>query len=56
MQEDCFHLGVKVLLYDSEGRVLLLKKGPYWDLPGGRLQKGETLMETLQREVEEETG
>jgi 8-oxo-dGTP pyrophosphatase MutT (NUDIX family) len=61
LPEDCFHLGVKVLLCDNVGKVLLLEKqhrirGSYWDLPGGRLQKGETLMDTLRREVEEETG
>jgi 8-oxo-dGTP pyrophosphatase MutT (NUDIX family) len=59
--EDCFHLGVKVLLCTNEHKVLLLEKqhrikGIYWDLPGGRLQKGETVIETLRRETEEETG
>src|SRR5579871_5133663 len=61
VNEDCFHFGIKVLLCDSESKVLLLKKqdrnrNVYWDLPGGRMQKGETMMETLRREVEEETG
>ena len=61
VREDCFHLGVKVLLCTNEHKVLLLKKqhsanGSYWDLPGGRLQKGETVVETLRRETEEETG
>ena len=59
--EDCFHLGAKVLLQNSEGRLLLLekqhpRKGPFWELPGGRIQKGESLMQALQREIEEETG
>jgi 8-oxo-dGTP pyrophosphatase MutT (NUDIX family) len=59
--EDCFHLGVKVLLCNEKNRILLLEKqhrikGTYWDLPGGRMQKGETILETLRREVEEETG
>ncbi len=59
--EDCFHLGVKALFCSDEGKVLLLErqhhtKGIYWDLPGGRLQKGETVTETLRREIEEETG
>ncbi len=59
--EDCFHLGVKVLLCTNERKILLLEKqhrikGIYWDLPGGRLQKGETVTETLRRETKEETG
>jgi 8-oxo-dGTP pyrophosphatase MutT (NUDIX family) len=58
---DCFHLGVKALIVDPTGKVLLLErdhpvKKKYWDIPGGRLQKGESLMETLLREVKEETG
>ncbi|MDP1608827.1 MAG: NUDIX hydrolase [Chlamydiales bacterium] len=61
MTEECFHLGAKVFLCNQENEILLLEKqhrirGIYWDLPGGRLQKGETILETLRREVEEETG
>jgi len=60
-KEDCFHLGVKALILSSEGKVLLLKrhhpvKGVYWDIPGGRLQKGESQIDTLLREIKEETG
>lgn len=60
-KEDCFHLGVKALICNNEHKFLLLEKkiipkGTYWDMPGGRLQKGETLLETLQREIEEEIG
>jgi 8-oxo-dGTP pyrophosphatase MutT (NUDIX family) len=59
--EDCFHLGVKTLIRNNAGKLLLLErqhrsKGVYWDIPGGRLQKGESLLETLRRELEEETG
>lgn len=63
--EDCFHLGIKALVRNDQGRVLLLEVNPaqlsgdrksYWDLPGGRIQKGHTVLDTLQREVEEETG
>lgn len=58
---DAFHIGVKALIFNAEGKVLLLErdhpiKQLYWDLPGGRLHKGESLMDTLVREVKEETG
>lgn len=60
-KEDCFHLGVKALILNTDQQILLLKrnhpvKGMYWDIPGGRLQKGESQMDTLFREVREETG
>lgn len=64
--EDKFHLGIKALIRNSKGEILLLKvnkeklKGfegdAYWDIPGGRIQKGSTVEETLKREVEEEIG
>lgn len=58
---DSFYVGVKALIFNEEGRVLLLErdhpiKKIYWDIPGGRLHKGESLMDTLVREVKEETG
>tara|TARA_R110002111_G_scaffold135889_1_gene201813 strand:- start:32 stop:490 length:459 start_codon:yes stop_codon:yes gene_type:complete len=60
VKEDVFHLGVKALIIDRDGRVLLLQRNvkvkEKWDLPGGRVQKGERPEETLQREVYEETG
>lgn len=65
MDEDIFHLGIKALIRNSDGKVLLLQVNPamlrneqdnYWDLPGGRIQKGHTVLETLKREVTEETG
>lgn len=61
-REDCFHLGVKALIHDGAGKLLLLQrnlkktKEVYWDLPGGRLQRNESLEEALRREVFEETG
>lgn len=60
MDEDHFHLGVKAIITNHEGKILLLQrplqKGGVWDLPGGRLQRGEEIEETLRREVYEETG
>lgn len=61
-QEECFHIGVKALISNSEGKVLLLEKRPTsrlkqsWDIPGGRMQQGETFEAALCREVYEETG
>lgn len=63
--EDLFHLGIKGLIRDGTGKVLLLQVNPamlkddkknYWDLPGGRVQKGQSVEETLVREIAEETG
>lgn len=55
------HLGVyAVILNDDCTQVLVIKKsrGPYtglYDLPGGSMEDGEMLEETLHREVMEET-
>jgi 8-oxo-dGTP pyrophosphatase MutT (NUDIX family) len=53
-----FHLGIKAIIKNLRGEVLLLKRQGRegWDLPGGRVQHGESPHETLKREVEEETG
>lgn len=52
-----FHVTVKALVVDDVGRVLLLRqRDGRWDLPGGRLEHGETLHECLARECREEMG
>lgn len=71
MSEDTFHLGIKGLIRNARGEILLMQIDPehmkhhgggageqqsYWDLPGGRVEKGSTVQETLKREITEETG
>jgi ADP-ribose pyrophosphatase YjhB (NUDIX family) len=55
-------VGVKVLLKNKEGKYLLMRsnpkkypeKGARWDIVGGRINPGSTLMQNLKREVKEE--
>jgi len=54
------HFGVYGKIVKN-GKILLIKKarGPYkglYDLPGGSQEKGESYIETLRREIMEETG
>jgi len=62
--EIVLQVGVKVLLKNPEGKYLLLRRNPKkypevgakWDISGGRIDPGSTLLENLKREVKEETG
>ncbi len=64
MDDRQFYVGVKALVTDSKGNVLVLRKvprkpshrwRPFWDLPGGKM-KGNSIRNTLIREVREELG
>ncbi|QHW34767.1 NUDIX domain-containing protein [Paenibacillus rhizovicinus] len=46
------------IIKDPEGRILLQRRSDYgdWGLPGGGMEPGEAVEETMIREVKEETG
>lgn len=62
MAEQLFQVGVKALVQNSGGHILLLgmtqsgDEPAYWDLPGGRMEPGEDFLTTLRRELNEEIG
>ena len=65
MTEAVFQVGIKAIITNENNEILLLKSGPaeekytkiiFWDLPGGRIQEGGNIEDTLRREVEEELG
>ena len=55
---------VRVVLLDDDGRLLLFRTidptmpeiGLWWELPGGGVEPGETVVDTAVREIAEETG
>ncbi len=56
--EDIFHLGIKTIIYNPQNEILVLRKQEekeYSDLPGGRIQIGETEKQAALREIYEET-
>ncbi|CAI7663214.1 unnamed protein product [Penicillium discolor] len=46
------------IIRDDHGRILLQRRSDYgdWGLPGGGMEPGERIEETMIREVKEETG
>ena len=57
-------VGVKILLENKDSKYLIVRRsaekypevGPKWDIVGGRINPGASLIENLKREVVEETG
>jgi 8-oxo-dGTP pyrophosphatase MutT (NUDIX family) len=59
MAEQLFQIGIKGLVTDNDGKILMLsmdrKDGTIsWDIPGGRMDENETFLDTLKRELIEE--
>ncbi|OSY87919.1 NUDIX hydrolase [Tenacibaculum holothuriorum] len=44
------------LVLNNQNEILFIYRGTKWDLPKGRIEKGESIEETAIREVEEECG
>lgn len=62
MIEYVFGLAVRVLLTNEDGKILILKRSTdsktnsgKWELPGGKVDQGESFDQALIREVYEET-
>ena len=57
--QDFYRLSVHAVLFDSDEKALFVKTtygGKTWTLPGGAMDPGETIHETLVRECREELG
>jgi 8-oxo-dGTP diphosphatase len=63
MTEKPFSFSIKVVIRDSQGRILLIRRSASshgnpgkWEFPGGKADPGESFDKALLREVDEETG
>lgn len=56
---DTYRLSAHAIIFDQQQRVLLLRQtygDLAWGLPGGAVDPGETVVDTLRRECREELG
>lgn len=52
------HVGLGIIIENSEGQILVIKRegshAPFWSIPGGKLELGETFEDGAIRELKEE--
>ncbi len=60
---DYIGVGIGAVIVDTDGKMLLSKRGPKaknergkWEFPGGGVEFGDTMEETIKREMKEELG
>ena len=52
-----YRVSLKAVIWNTSGQVLCIKEeSPFWELPGGGIDHGETVHEALARELNEEIG
>ena len=62
MSEQIFQISVKGLIRNENGEIFMVHlpkwnhNPDHWDLPGGRVDKGENFLQALKREINEELG
>ncbi len=58
MLEQSFQVGIKAVARNQEGAILAIHdtKSDRWDIPGGRIDAGEDIVDCLNRELREEIG
>lgn len=61
--EGYYHLGADIWIINSENKILIQKRSPQkrqspnvWAMTGGSVIKGETSLQTIEREAQEELG
>lgn len=55
MSEDTFYVSNKACLFNDDRLLLLQTPEGEWELPGGHLERGESIESSLTRELREET-
>jgi 8-oxo-dGTP diphosphatase len=55
-ERQSFYIGIKGLIQNEAGHVLILKDvgSGKWEVPGGRLDQGQSIEEAFRREIEDE--